>query len=580
MIMRTHIASVVGQATNERWGQVLHTPFAYGVVEINADNARQKGIEALAKLSKLFDSKPVSLSALEDFADEVKSPDIVSLVILVPVDHVLYLVCRGKGSVYIRREEKLARLIQDEQSLSGQVKPGDTIIAATSGFVQALNEQDILGVFDHLTPSEVAEKLTLLLHQHEGGDGGSALIFHVDAVVEEKEIEPSIPPKRNPSVIKKLLPKIRHMVRNFSVKKSLPFILIGLFGISVVLGLLHQRGIRTNNKTMQVVTEAQHIFDEGVALADINPVKGRERLNEAKDMLAPLVAEKPKTDEARAAKILYDQVLEHITRALHITEADPQLFFDVSLLKAGGTITDASLFEDVFGLLDANGKTAFTLDALSKNGSVIGGGEIFAGSTNIASYSDTDYVMTTKGIHAVSITDKKTKAEIIKAPPEWGNIIDGADYGGNLYLLDSAKSRIWKYVAAEHGFTELREYLNPDFFPDLSTTTNMAIDGSIWLGTTKGEILRFTQGKENSFTPQGAEPPLGKNLQIYVADDVKMVYVLDIEQKRVVVFDKDGLYISQYVWKSDITPSQFFVSEKLAKIFLLSAGKLYSIDIK
>jgi hypothetical protein len=615
MEIQSTIASVVGNATDTKWGQVLHTPHAYGVVEVfSADGiARQKGIQALSRLSDLLDTKPVSLRALEDFADEVMSEDVVSLVVVVPVGAMVYLVCRGKGGVYIKRGDMLSRLVTDQQSLSGNVKTGDTIIAASHSFVSVLSDTEILGVFDHLNPEEVAEKLTLLLHEYKKGDGGAAFIFHIDALLGVEELvspqETSVSSSQTPIYrtheanertkqtshiveavryrFKRLLPRIRAFVRTMSWKKSIPMIIISLFVISIIFGLTQQQSKKHTSRTLEIVNEAQHAFDEGVALSDINPVKGRERLAQAKLLLTPLVVQSPKTSEEKTAKVLYDQVVDEVTRALHITREEPQLYFDVSLIKSNAIISDSFLFEDVYGLLDSKGKTVYSMKVAAKNGAIVGGGEAFSDATLIAGNSDTMYVFTSKGIHAVRLSDQKTTASVIKPASEWGSIRDMSQYGGNVYLLDSAKSRIWKYIATDtslpagrQGFTDIREYLNPDTLPDLSTATNMAIDGSVWLGTSKGDILRFTQGKENVYQPQGAEPALGKNLQVYVSDDVKMVYILDSDHHRVVVFDKDGLYLSQYVWESAFVPTQISVSEKLAKIFFLSAGKLYSIDIK
>ena len=60
----------------------------------------------------------------------------------------------------------------------------------------------------------------------------------------------------------------------------------------------------------------------------------------------------------------------------------------------------------------------------------------------------------------------------------------------------------------------------------------------------------------------------------------KNLYILDELNKRVVVLDKDGIYLAQYAWTGDITPNQLVVAEKQGKILLLAAGKLYSIDLK
>jgi outer membrane protein assembly factor BamB len=172
------------------------------------------------------------------------------------------------------------------------------------------------------------------------------------------------------------------------------------------------------------------------------------------------------------------------------------------------------------------------------------------------------------------------KQNVIKKNDDWGMIRAAVTFGGNIYLLDTQKSRIWKYIGQESGFSEMREYLNPDTLPDLSGATGMAIDGSVWLGTTNGKILRFTQGKENAFTARGVEPALGMNLVVATSDSEKNLYILDKNNKRVVVLDKDGIYLAQYSWEKQIMASELAVSEKQGKIFLLAGGKLYSIDLK
>ncbi len=604
--MRPIAASVVGQVSDTRWGQVLQTPHAYGVVEMHEPDgiARTRGIGLLTKLTRIFDTPPVSLVELTRIADQVMKEDVVSLILLVPVGSTLYLVSRGEGAVYLKRGTKLARLVYGEQSLSGAMKDGDTLIAASKGFIHTLTPEDIIGVFDHLTPQEVAEKLTIRLHEHDGGVGGVALIFQIndtDSSPSEESTASVLPPpaisrrtiylSKMKGVARRVVPS-RHRMRLRMVihhlrqkgflkpRSVMAFGIVVLFLLSVLLGIRRQLATATLSKTDEVLVEAQHSFDEGMALLDLNPVKGRERLLQARDLLSPIVSKKQRGQEAKKVKALYDEVIENLTRAMHVVEVTPELYFDMGLLKEGALATDVSLFESSLGILDANRKTVFTLGTSPKNGSIVGGGENFSESRLVAMYGDKLYVWTPKGIHQVRLTDQKTVPNVIPAAPDWGNIADMTVFGGNIYLLDIGKNRIWKYVAAEKGFSQLFEYLNPDTLPDLSKTTNMAIDGSVWLGTTTGNIMRFTSGKENSFTTQGEEIPLGQNLKVYTHDEAKMVYILDTDHQRVVVYDKDGLYMSQYVWDSGFIPSALVVSEETGKIFLLRDGKIYSIDLK
>lgn len=80
--------------------------------------------------------------------------------------------------------------------------------------------------------------------------------------------------------------------------------------------------------------------------------------------------------------------------------------------------------------------------------------------------------------------------------------------------------------------------------------------------------------------PQGVEPAFGKYLQVYTTDTMENVYVYDRDNSRIVILDKEGFYLSQYVWKETMTPTAFVASESAKKIFLLSDGKLYALKIQ
>lgn len=578
------VASVVGIASDTRWGQVLTTPHAYGVVELYSPDgvARVRGVQLLTKLTRLFLTPPVSLSKLSAIADSLMSEDVVSLVLLVPTGATLYIVVRGQGSVFLKRGSQLATLLEGQGALSGDVKSGDTVIAASRGFVSALPAKEIMNAFDHLAPQDVAEKLNLLLHERGGGTGGAAaLIFQIKE--EPGIVVPPPPPPETGQTARIFLRRILTRIRegkSVSPRHLMVYGVIVLFGLSVVLGVRREYMSRQNNTVAETVKQAKFSFDEGTALLELNPVKGRERLTTARDLLAPVIAKKKASSQGKEAQELYDEIISSLTRAMRITDISPELYFDMGLVKSAALATDMSLFETTIGISDSKGLTAFTVGLLPKTGTIVGGGSAFGGMSHVAIYGDKLYVFTPGGIHHMRLSDQKTVLNTIAASIEWGTIADMAAFGGNLYLLDTAKSRIWKYVATETGFSQLFEYLNPDTLPDLTKTTNMAIDGSVWLGTTTGNILRFTAGKENSFAPQGVDTPLGKTLMVYTDAEAKMFYVLDRDNNRIVVFDKDGLYMAQYVWEKDFQPSTFVVSEKAAKIFLLRDGKIYGIDLK
>lgn len=594
MTAKPLVGSVVGPTTLTHWGQVLQLPNAYGVVEVSFPDggARAKGIHLLSLLSVKVTDTPASLSGLVGVVDEVAGDGVETILLCVPVGHVIYLALHGKGDVYLRRGREFARLLHDTGSISGEIRPGDTIILASAEFSRALTQEEAGAVFDHLSPAEVAEKLTLLLHEKPYGDGSAAMVLQFGEVSMEAEPAPARVAVDRLAKTKVFLAHFhpRRVKRHLSIPvlkndfkrlqshpKRVTFYLtaalIALFAVAVILGIWKQASMGVSPRDAAKVSDARHALDEGVALLSLNPVKGRERLVMAKQLLDPL-------KKTREITELLRQINDNLTQSMQIAKITPELFFDAALVKKGGTIGTIGFEGTTMAILDPTTQTVIALDVTSKKATVVGGGSAYAGMQAATVHGDALYVLTANGITKAGISDKETQQSVVKKDPQWGTLEAMASFGGNLYILDTTKSRIWKYVATETGFTDTREYLNPDTLPDLTQTNSLAIDGSVWLGSTNGKLWKFTGGREDTFLPQGVDPAFGKNLVMYTSDTVNNLYVLDADNKRVVVLQKDGTYLSQYAWTDPIMAQSLVVSEELKKIFLLAAGKLYTISLK
>ncbi len=608
MKIKPTTGSVVGKTDANHWGQVLLSPTLYGVVEINDPEgaARVCGLRVLANVTRGQDS----ISSLADLVAVLHSGrevSVATLILLAPVGTVVYIAAVGRGAVFLKREEQLATLLQNEGAISGELKSGDTLLLASGGFTEALSYEELTATFDHLPPLEVAEKLTLVLHEKTDVLGSAALIVQAtdiepeDVGVAAEEVttiaQPvstrTFPPHHRRLPVRQWL---SYLANPKIFKLAITGIILFIFAISIALGIVKQRGKGNAQAVTQAITQAQYALDEGVALLPLNPVKGRERLMEAKAMLEPLVSSvSGKTKEGRQVAALYKNVVDNLTTAMQVTASEPELFFDVSLLKKGGQASSITLNDETLGIADAATNTVYTVTIPSKSGQVVAGGEALGRAANVALHGDNVYTLTDTGIARVSLGSKKVTPDLVVKDKEWGSILSLVSFAGNLYLLDTQKSRIWKYVATlrqgfdgelsrtdsgQAGFSELREYLNPDTLPDLSRATGMAIDGSVWVGTSDGKIIRFTQGKENTFIPKGVAPGFGSFLLVATSDAATNVYVLDRDNKRVVVLDKDGTYVAQYTWQGTIVPSQLVVSEKLKKLLLLADGKIYAITLK
>lgn len=604
------LGSVVGIADSVHWGQVLSSPTAYVVVEVedHQGHARDWGLKVLANLSDQLADSPKSLKATREIAIKSMEERVTSLILLVPVGLVVYVVMLGEGRVSLKRGSTLSVLMEKPGAISGEVREGDMILLMSKSVSALLTHEETNALFDHSDAPAVAEKMTLAIHSHNDAPehavaGSAAFIIHVKGLISAEDERALVTPRnilvqdasvseRGKRVLQKILrirPRHFYCLPDAWRRPMMPItiILIVLFLLSVLLGIRRQMGQKVEARVAQILTNAQHAFDEGVALLELNPVKARERLNEAKTDLSPLrEGLSPSSLEGKAVAKLYKDVADQLTVAMQVNRVEPVLFYDISLLKASAAISSLGSDGQTLGLFDVRGPTVATITMPAKNGKIVAGGSGFVGAKLLTVHGDSVYVLVDDGIHAVSLRGGKTTPLIIKRDTQWGSIAGMVSYGGNIYLLDSAKSRIWKYIAIDalpagrQGFSALSEYLNPDTLPDLSQATGMAVDGGIWVGTRFGDILRFNQGRQETFVPRGVEPAFGKTLVVATTEEDKHLYVLDTDNKRVVVLDKDGVYIAQYVWTGNIAPIELFVSEKLKAILLLADGKIYSIGLK
>jgi hypothetical protein len=602
------VATVIGEPQPNCWAQTLNDPLGYAVVEVRGAEpiARNTGIDILSEITDALNSHPVSLNEVQRIVDMAFGDEVNSLIVMVPVGNIVYIAALGSGRVYLKRSNQLAVLVEGEGKISGEIRTGDLLLLTTPGLSEVLPQHQMINSLDHLSPTAAAEKLTLLIHQSQKANSGALLIYEAAGFSDEevriadpvyparsarKWSLPVFPSKRD--FTRELLqirsgkfnfPKISAGISGLSIKKKLPAFLIAgiaiiLFIVSVVIGINSQNTKKQLSAAEVAVNQAQHAYDEGMALRDLNPLKAREKLNEAKNILGPVVNIPQKKPDKKAAD-LYQQISDNLVLTLQITDVTPSLYFDAGLLKSGAITGGMALAGDELGLLDKQNKSAFLLKIPGKSGSVLGGGDFIGPDALIMVGDRSVYVYSGDAINELTFDGKGVKKTVIKNDNAWGKIASMTGFGGNIYLLDSLKNRIWKYTGTGSGFSDRKEYLGTDTTVNFSDVTNFAVDGSVWVATRTGKILKFTQGTAQPFATQGVDPVFGQELYIYTNDEIEHLYVLDPENSRVVVLDKTGLYVAQYVWKNRIAVSGFAVSEPQKKIFLLSAGQIMAFDIK
>lgn len=559
--------------------------------------------------------------AVEKVIAEVEPPARIEIEAAVVLGKIMYLAIGGQGRVVLQREGKIGTILtgfDKVETASGYLEEGDIFLLGTAGFFNLVGEGILRAALETGSPQEAVESLAPVIHGRKIGGGEAVVIAKVEGLkepepVELEEKEPIVegPPRQEESisssvrrVVKLDLPVALTKI-TLRLEKTLTFlqtrlgrraiylakekpkrqqktiftvalVLLILLGVSVVLGMRQRSNIARQEKVEIFFEQARYKLEEGKALLDLNPLRARQLLLEARDLVEQMEKEEIGDEELASFKKELESVLASVLREHEIGEAP--VFLDLNLAKEGASGDKVALSGGQMIILDKPGASVYGVGISQKSSQILGGGKLFENASQVAAFGEKVFVLTSEGIVESDKASGKQALDI-ETDDEWEEIADIFAYGGNLYLLDQS-GVIWKYPAIEAGLGARQRWIKGEVKPDFSNSVSMTIDGSIWILKADGVILKFTQGLLDAFGVAGLDKPFSSPSIIYTDDDQENLYILDKGNLRVVVLDKSGEYDAQYIWSGISGVSDMVVSESEKKILLLSGNKIYEIEIK
>lgn len=491
----------------------------------------------------------------------------------------LYVFATNGAKIFMKRGDQLGILLHttENQSLasaSGFLENNDILFLASEKLGEKCSK-DLLSDLAKKEPQEGGEHLSEKL-QDEPEAGGFILRYknpQYDNVIKqttpkiEEQPQEKIPTDTNTYeedlVLQKEKPrfslpklfKLPHFSFTFLSPRriifsplshkqklflSLGVLLCIVFITSIFFAIQKQEEVKVQQAFQETITTAQKKYDEGQALLNLNR-------NLAKD------------DLLSAQKIIKEK------QSLFQGSPKEKQQLDELLKKIDEALLSAAQVNAVQATMVDESKS--TILKIAKNKSV----------PYLVEDKKVIYYATNDGIYEINKKTDKEKT-IAKNKSDWQSLGGFGTYLGNFYLLDKTSGKIIKLVPSGSSF-RLGSYLK-NKEDEVINGTSMAIDGSIWILMTNGDIKKFTKGIQDTLTITGLDTPLNNPTQIFTNNDINIVYILDKGNNRIVVLNKNGSYQEQYqteVVKDTIT---FDVQEKDKKIYLLSKDKIYQIEIK
>lgn len=598
MALSLKTAKIIGSLEGSNWNELISDNGFFLVLEIVSpkdttidkkhliDEIRtaiyQNDIESLASLQKV----------LSLFADR---PEIATLTLGIVFDNVLYAGNIGEGSIYIKRGNKVIKILDKGEKGSGFLQKDDLLLITSKSFNQVTSNEKPEDFLQKYSFNELPEILTQMVLKRKDSEGMAALVVNI---TEEIPISIIFSPSR-PSILNKKqnffsLSNLKNLLRTDDERNpeteqetkskkmlgTVAIILIILLIVSIFLGAKNSGGkekLENYNKSLELIS---HQFEEAGSLIDLNPQRARTLLNDAKKPLLSLQKQFNKgTNEYKKIQEWLDKIKNQEGKASKVYKfEDVPTYFDLALLRKDGTGSSFALYKDSLVVLDTKNKVVYQLSLKNKQSEIIAGAEIIKDAYSIAIHGANTYVLQKESITVIDIGSKTSKVAV-KKDEGWGDIAGIVAFTGNLYLLDKKNNQIWKYIATEDGFSKRTNYLNSDVKPDFEKAQSMVIDGSVWV-ITGGDVVKFTQGRPGQFKFQGLAQDAPQAVLLFTNDDSKNIYLLDREKGSIVVIEKDGTYKSAYEWNGLKTASSLVVSEEEKKIFILKDSKIYALDIK
>lgn len=603
MAILAKTAKMIAPSDRLHWGECFSEKDVFIVLEVSGSEekaALDVGKKILSEvLTKIGTLKERNLHAVQQIVREVQeSPAVSSLIIGVLSDDVLYLASRGQAEVLIGRGGKIAKVLSNDDSGSGKVAVSDRLLFSSKTFCEGMPFEKRRELLSTQDVEKLKEEGAPLLFQHPETHGAVALIATVISSSDARDAQNTAPHPISESgnqfihqlqPVKRFIRSIKEHVwqgraEDVRSKKTLLTIVVMLLVLlvgSIVFNVRHMRSTQNQKRLNETIDLVSHQYEEAINILDLNPIRARSLLADSKLNLTPFLKSYQKdSNEYKKIKEWLGKIAESEVTAYKmykLTSVAP--FFDFTLIKTNGEGKKIAGFAELKAILDTKNRVIYSLSTVTKQSAIIAGSEIVKDAQTIAVHGKTVFILNSDGIVSIDSTSK-TSSVVVKPDEKWGSVGSLAAFGGNLYLLDTKSAKIWKYIGQDTGFSSRQNYLNPDVSVDLSSGVKSVVDGSVWVLTAGGDILKFTRGLAEPFTYKGFSDALNSVTSFSTGDSDKNLYVLDREGSRIIVFEKDGTYYSQYQWDGLKDAQDIIASEEEKKIYVLSGSKIFAIDIK
>lgn len=515
------------------------------------------------------------------------------------------IVVAGVNSVvWLRRGEKVGRVLTAQgemRIIEGNAQMGDEYwsvlqLSETSAFdgegflrqapsmAQVFTpESQLLTQYPDLLCSGVS------IQEGEAETAPTAVVETVSEKLGEPEVDQTLPKQPRVVPVARSTPSVGQAVKSLStqlpklrkrsLKKLLP-VLIVVIVIAVVAIGLSMRSARQQAGAQELIAPFSQQLTSVQDLASEDSIDARDQLASLEEEFAASRGEFDKNrftqKEAEAFAVKLQQVKDQISGQIEL-ETLPT-FYDFRLVRSDFIASQASIDGDTAVFLDSDKKTMVSLHLDTKKQNILPIGE-YGFIRGMSVDQEVVYILS-DGIYAFPIDSQNPAVKII---PEGdsnrtGQLID--TFESFIYVFNPEQRNIFRYQKTMEPEDEVEPvgWFQDKKDLDFETISSMSIDGLVWIGTQDGKILKYERGVGQEFSISGLPEAFNSNVKVFTAPDSQYIYVLEPAQERVVILDKEGVFIKEIRSPSLGAASDIIAREDAQTLYVVAGSLVYTVS--
>lgn len=481
-------------------------------------------------------------AAVSDAFRTANLPLSFSIACLLREDDVVYLKTFGGGEVFLRRDDRKIPLVKHGAYASGKIELGDEValsIGEHDPFVTLENCVHIEFGLEEQTESLVAQDIS-----------------------------------KGKSVAKKtnLFQMVRERLKNGRTGALAVVLIVGALLLMNVLSSYTSKASQEDRLNLENATEViTQKLEQAQDVFELNSKRSIALLAEAKQDLKSL-QKKLHNNYSFETKKLSDRISATEKKILQKNIKIAEEFIDLGLEEKGAQGTTMWRYED--GVVIVNPKGAIYILSLEKKSLEARSSTALSGSS-LAGLDESVVYVYRKGKGIIKIESEDSKpVVVIGQDKDWGTIADLKVYNKNLYLLDSSKGQIYKYIPTDEGFATKSAYFKSGAYA--KNASSFAIDQSVYVAQSR-LITKYTSGLQDGFSP--TYPNDGPLIsRVLTGNDVDDLYVWDKTHGSLVILSKTGDY--KKTIESSVLSKATSVDVYKNSAYALIGSKIYKVSLK